>query len=124
MVSSSASPGQISDLLALPNGFIAVGTRSTATGCAVPESAFVGQTWVSADGQSWHEIVPKPAWVGQGITGLFQTDQGVVGVGRSFATGSEVSQGAVWTTNLSGSTAGMRPAASAPTLSPNSGCGP
>ncbi|MFI5040437.1 MAG: hypothetical protein ACHQNA_01090 [Acidimicrobiales bacterium] len=123
-VSSSASPGQISDVLALPNGFIAVGARSTATGCAVPESAFIGQTWVSADGQSWREIVPKPAWVGQGVTGLFQTDGGIVGVGRSFTSHSDLAQGAVWTTNLTGSTTDPRPPASTPSPSPDSGCGP
>jgi hypothetical protein len=123
-VSSSASPGPVSDLLALPNGFVAVGARSTATGCAIPEGAFIGQTWVSADGQSWREIVPKPAWVGQGVTGLFQTDQSIVGVGRSFATASGLAQGAVWTTNLSGSTVDGRPAAASPIPSPNPGCGP
>jgi hypothetical protein len=123
-VSASPSPGQVSDLLALPNGFVAVGARSTASGCADPESAFIGQTWVSADGQSWREIVPKPASVGQGVTGLFQTDQGIVGVGRSFATGSEAAQGAVWTTNLSGSTVDARPVAATPIPSPNPGCGP
>ncbi len=123
---SPTAPGAVHALLADRAGFIAVGARSTSTGCIEPDGAFVGQTWTSSDGRVWREPGSQHGWVGEAISNLLQRDRTVIGVGLSYAddTSGHVA-GVVWTAALpTTSVDAGPPPASTPRPSPTHGCGP
>lgn len=123
-----SAPGPVSALLADQAGFLAVGARSTATGCISVGFEFVGQTWTSSDGRVWREMVPKDEWVSEGISQLLRRDQTVFGVGVSWegsATEAFRTKGVVWTATLPARSVDTRPSpAPTPRVTPAPGCGP
>ena len=121
---SPTGPGAVTSLLEDRAGFVAVGARSTSTGCTSLDSEFVGQTWTSSDGRVWREIRSEEEWVGEGISQLLQRGQTVIGVGLSYATPNGAPVGVVWTATMPTTSldAGAVPVPT-PRPSPAQGCG-
>jgi hypothetical protein len=121
---SPTAAGRVTSLLADRAGFVAVGARSTSTGCLEMPGEFVGQTWASSDGRVWREIRSEKEWVGEGISQLLQRAQTVIGVGLSYETMFSAPDGVVWTATMPTTSleAGPLPV-STPRPSPTQGCG-
>lgn len=96
-----ASPvGPVSDVFVDAAGYIAVGFRVIAEGCAIEPYEIQGETWTSVDGQAWTEM-PLAPFLYQRIDQLFRDGRTLIGVGLSYDENEgTTARGSVWTARL------------------------
>jgi hypothetical protein len=109
-------------LLADDAGFVGVNIEETAAGCAVPENAFIGHTWVSTDGRTWRPMTAEVFTQGQAIHALLLRDRTLIGVGVTYES-SFGPTGAIWTAPLPTSLAADSPAPLPTPAATSAGCG-
>jgi hypothetical protein len=109
--------GEAMALVSDQAGYVAV-TRIVPPGCVIDESAVIGQTWTSVDGNDWQKM--KQQWNGRWLDALFTLNRELIGVGESHGT---TEFGYVRTADLPGSTQSNAVAPTPqPTATPNEGC--
>ena len=110
--------GEAMALVSDQAGYVAV-TRIIPPGCVIEESAVIGLTWTSVDGNDWQKM--KQQWTGRWLDALFTQNRQLIGVGESHET---TDFGYVRTADLPGSTQAIGAAPTPqPTPTPNEGCG-
>jgi len=101
---AAAPENDVTTMIGVPGGFVAIDEIVTAEGCALPDNAFMGRTWVSTDGSAWRHTATTSEAEGTAIRALLERPDGLLGLGVAWdlptSGGGIAPQGAVWTAPL------------------------
>jgi hypothetical protein len=121
---ANQSPTDITDILADPAGFVAVGHYNTGAGCALDETDDVGVTWTSVDGITWRQM-PEKGWHAREVQVVTSVDRTLIGLGADYNVYYDSGDsGLEWTAQLPDLVDDQAPPPSpTPQATPAQGCG-